>query len=98
MKWLGPAFGTKYLYFCPQGRGGLPALILDRLVSDWLTRAVGVKLSPVGWSVGTYSSYLSLLAGWAGELHIPLDAIEERAFTEQATLRGSQWASRRSAA
>ena len=98
IKWLGPAFGTKYLHFCPQSQCGPPALILDRLVSDWLRREVGVKLSPVPWSVDTYSSYVHLLAGWAEELHVPPDAIEEHAFTEEASRRGSQWADRRSAA
>jgi hypothetical protein len=43
---LGPAFGTKFLYFCSPS-GASPALILDRLVADWLREHAGLRLNEV---------------------------------------------------
>lgn len=46
-KGLGPAFGTKYLYFLStQIR---PALILDRLVVAWLKVSLGIRFDPAQW-------------------------------------------------
>jgi hypothetical protein len=50
---LGPAFGTKFLYFCSPP-GGQPALILDRLMSRWLRDNAGLAVNEIRWSVSTY--------------------------------------------
>jgi hypothetical protein len=41
---LGPAFGTKFLYFCSPA-SGRPALILDRLVAAWLRENADLSLN-----------------------------------------------------
>jgi hypothetical protein len=50
---LGPAFGTKFLYFC-SATSSQPALILDRLVARWLRENAGLPLNELRWSVSTY--------------------------------------------
>ena len=65
---LGPAFGTKFLYFAGGGRPEHPCLILDKRVATalaangWLT--LGAK---GGWYPGTYGEYCTLARRWAGE-------------------------------
>ena len=90
LKWFGPAFGTKFLHFCsPAGRP--PALILDRLVADWLRDHADVSLNPVPWHTGTYRRYLDLMAEWSDDLRIDADQLEACIFTDQASRTGSQW-------
>ena len=87
---LGPAFGTKYLHFCsPEGRP--PALILDRLVADWLVHNAAVSMNPIPWSLRTYQRYIDLMVGWAAELGIEPDQLEACLFTAQARRTRSQW-------
>ena len=88
---LGPAFGTKFLYFCSPP-GGQPALILDRLMSRWLRDNAGLAVNEIRWSVPTYRRYLTSMYGWAGELAVAADELEMCIFCEQAALAGSQWA------
>ena len=53
LRYLGPAFATKYLYFC-QPEGHAPqALIHDRYVSVWLSRNAGLELHSSTWSERT---------------------------------------------
>jgi hypothetical protein len=88
---LGPAFGTKFLYFCsPVGKP--PALILDRLVALWLRENTGLALNETRWSVSTYERYLRTMFGWAAELDIVADELEACIFSDQAGLVRSQWA------
>jgi hypothetical protein len=89
---LGPAFGTKFLYFC-SGPGNRPALILDRLVAQWLRGNIHITINEVRWSVATYTRYLETMYGWAGELALAADEPEACIFSEQAGFVGSQWAS-----
>jgi len=90
LKWLGPAFGTKFLHFCtPAGRS--PALILDRLVADWLRDNVGASFNPVPWNINEYRRYVDLMTGWSVELGIEPDQLEACLFTEEAARIGSQW-------
>lgn len=86
---LGPAFGTKFLYFCPQAEAGPSALILDRVVSDWLRNAVDTRINPVPWSPRTYRTYVGLLGDWADELDVTPSVIEELIFVSNAS---GQWA------
>jgi hypothetical protein len=88
---LGPAFGTKFLYFCSPA-GSQPALILDRLVAAWLRANTGLSLNETRWSVSTYKRYLQTMFGWADELNATADKIETCIFADQARLAGSQWA------
>jgi hypothetical protein len=88
---LGPAFGTKFLYFCSPA-DGRPALILDRLVAAWLRENADLSLNEARWSVLTYERYLQTMFGWAGELDVAADELEARIFSEQAGLVSSQWA------
>jgi hypothetical protein len=90
---LGPAFGTKFLYFCSPA-GSRPALILDRLVAGWLRQNTGLLLYEARWSVWTYQRYLKVMFGWADELGIAADELEGCIFSQQAGLAGnSQWGS-----
>jgi hypothetical protein len=88
---LGPAFGTKFLYFCSPA-GKRPALILDRLVAAWLRENADLSLNEARWSVSTYRRYLQTMFGWAGELEVAADELEACIFSEQAGLVSSQWA------
>ena len=89
---LGPAFGTKYLYFCPQPAAGPRALILDRLVARWLARNARVSLNPGFWSPNTYGRYLELLRSWAEALGAAPDEVEMCIFQAEADTTGNQWA------
>jgi hypothetical protein len=91
LPYLGPAFGTKFLYFC-SSTGRRPALILDRLVARWLRENVGLAFNEVRWSVSTYTRYLETMAGWADELALAADQLEVCIFSLQARLGDSQWA------
>jgi len=51
---LGPAFGTKYLYFSQARPADTTALILDSFVASWVRRETDLDLNPLGWSVATY--------------------------------------------
>jgi hypothetical protein len=90
---LGPAFGTKFLYFCSPA-GPRPALILDRLVARWLRESVGLAFNELRWSTSTYVRYLEAMFGWADELGLAADELELCIFSTQAGLGESQWAPR----
>jgi hypothetical protein len=80
LKRLGPAFGTKFLYFCPQASAAPPALILDRLVAEWLAEHTHLHVDPVPWSLTTSTLYLEELGRWADALDVSPDVVEERVF------------------
>jgi hypothetical protein len=91
LPYLGPAFATKFLYFCCS-TGRRPALILDRLVSRWLRENAGLAFNEARWSVSTYTRYLETMAGWAGELALAADELEVCIFSARTRLGDSQWA------
>jgi hypothetical protein len=91
LRWLGPAFGTKYLSFCPQGPGS-PALILDRLVAQWLTNNTQYSFRAGAWSPSTYRRYLELIWSWAAVLGVDAEEVEWCIFQAQADQTGNQWA------
>ena len=65
---LGPAFGTKFLYYCqPEGRRP-QALIHDKNVSDWLRDHAGLSLGSTVWSPRRYRAYLTQMHSWAEHL------------------------------
>lgn len=67
---LGPAFGTKYLYFCQPLPAATTALILDSLVAAWLRRETELRVKPLGWSVTTYRRYIEHMHDWAASLGV----------------------------
>jgi hypothetical protein len=88
---LGPAFGTKFLYFCSPP-GGRTALILDRLVAAWLRANTGLRLNEARWSAPAYQRYLEAMSRWAAETAITAEELEACIFQAQARGTSSQWA------
>lgn len=81
LKHLGPAFGTKFLYFCPQAHTGPRALILDQIVGSWLDSEADLDLDFETWDTGDYETYVQTVENWAGELGVQATDIEECIFT-----------------
>ena len=92
LRFLGPAFGTKYLAFC--GPNAQPApLILDRLVAAWLSANVNATFDSISWRPKTYGRYLDQMSHWSRSLDVRPDELECRIFTAQADLGQNQWRS-----
>lgn len=88
---LGPAFGTKYLYFS-QPDGQRPrALIHDAQMAEWLRLHAGISLGADLWSPARYREYLETMHAWADELECEPDDLEMCIFRSMAPT-GSQWA------
>ena len=93
LRWLGPAFGTKYLYFCSASRPTDGAIVLDRLVADWLESNTGLSIDPVPWSVPIYGRYLEHLTHWSKDLGASSAEVECCIFQAEARRRArNQWA------
>jgi hypothetical protein len=88
---IGPAFGTKFLYFADSGRHDLRALILDRLVAEWLRINTAFRVNPVPWAPATYDAYLDQMHEWAEDLKVEPDAVELAIFQEMSEGEGGQW-------
>lgn len=92
LQFLGPAFGTKFLYFC-SASARHPALILDQLVAKWLRVNTTLSLDPVPWNSETYAQWLNHAYSWADSLHIRPDELEscvfEDQYNKQATIRAA---------
>lgn len=88
IKWLGPNFSTKYLYFSGAGNLQHPCLIVDKRVLTTLSRYTEEPLTPkhgTGYGYGTYSAAIELMANWARQLttmkcQIGFDEVERWAF------------------
>lgn len=91
LEFLGPAFGTKLLYFWQPSAARPRALIFDAFVSGWLEREVGLRIDAVQWSVAAYTRYLTQMHEWAHVLGIAPDELELCIFGDEAARRGSQW-------
>lgn len=83
---LGPAFGTKYLFFHNED-----ALILDRWLADWYRAVTGVDLRPTVWNLASYSEYLDQVGEWSAAAGVDAVRFEETVFTLIAALNGGQW-------
>jgi hypothetical protein len=92
LRYLGPAFGTKFLYFTQPTDRRPRALILDAFVSRWLGRETSRNFDVAAWSESTYAQYLDLIHGWAAKLGCEPDLLEYSMFQQIANERGSQWA------
>ena len=65
IKYLGPAFFTKWLYFASAAAGpddARAAPIFDKQVKDWLANKAGVRLNI--YKTNDYSRYIALLKAW----------------------------------
>lgn len=87
MHGLGPAFGTKFLFF--QNR---EALILDDLLARWFRGVTGVNLRPTVWNTNLYETYLTAMHDWAADANVEPASIEQAAFQLVSDGRGNQWA------
>jgi hypothetical protein len=92
MRYLGPAFGTKFLLFTQPPDASRTALILDSFVAEGLEALADVGLDPVPWKWPTYERYLGLMHGWAPELGVTAEELEYLVFQWVADRRGGQWA------
>ncbi|RIJ77744.1 hypothetical protein D1871_05780 [Nakamurella silvestris] len=84
LKHLGPAFGTKYLYFCTKAAAtsGVPiAPILDAVVARWFEDQIpGSQLRIWWWDVESYQQYVDQITSWAQILGVEIDIIEQLIF------------------
>ncbi|OXR39742.1 hypothetical protein B7C42_08181 [Nocardia cerradoensis] len=67
VRWLGPAFFTKFLYFAGGGRPDHPCCILDYRVAAALRAAGWSGLADSGWSAQVYGRYMRLVRSWRDE-------------------------------
>ncbi|MDT6986531.1 hypothetical protein ACFSUJ_17940 [Streptomyces lusitanus] len=68
VRYLGPAFSTKLLYFAGAGSVRHPCAILDSRVAATLKKSCGWdSLGNGRWPTRTYGRYCTLLARWAAE-------------------------------
>jgi hypothetical protein len=82
VKYLGPAFGTKFLYFCGFDRapGRRQPLILDSYVASALNQLCGLSLPLSNFSPEVYAFYLDLAHRWADEWGTSPDVVERVLF------------------
>jgi hypothetical protein len=82
IRWLGPSFFTKFLYFAGAGAPDHPCLILDRRVATALRGHSGwTSLHRTGpWPAETYGRYCTLLASWARNIDCSPDELERVLF------------------
>ncbi|MFF3253859.1 hypothetical protein ACFYWP_23260 [Actinacidiphila glaucinigra] len=88
VRYLGPAFFTKYLYFAGGGSSEHPCVILDSQVAETLNKRCGWHSLRSGgnWPPETYQRYCTLLTRWAREetdrlgRHVCPDEIERWLF------------------
>lgn len=88
---LGPAFGTKVLYFWQPESQRPRALIHDKNVADWLSQHAGLSLGSSVWSARRYREYLDQMHGWAEALECSPDDVELLIF-RSILGPGNQWA------
>jgi hypothetical protein len=76
--YLGPSFGTKFLYFAGfhRSHGDRPPLILDQYVAWALNRLGGLHWPALGWTTAQYGEYLDLAHQWASAWSTSPDVIE----------------------
>jgi hypothetical protein len=87
---IGPAFGSKFLYFADPQTHHRRALILDRLVAKWLRENTTFRPNPVPWAPKTYAAYLDHMHEWAATFDTSPEALELAMF-QATTPTTSQW-------
>lgn len=69
LKYLGPAFGTKFLYFLTAASDGVETTpVLDAVVRRWFAREAQETLYTTWWDPDSYSRYLGLLDQWRTQM------------------------------
>lgn len=100
LKHLGPAFGTKYLYFLTASVSTVVTTpVMDAIVARWFVKNVSdASISVENWKTQSYASYISHLTEWSQSLvdreEEPLDLadVEYLIFAAGATFEKSpEW-------
>lgn len=97
IKYLGPAFATKFMYFAAPSTSSLTPVILDSLMSFALERWANYSISSQGATSEEYLEFLETLSLSAEKYDIKVDQLEFILFSEEAKERGNQsWSNRAS--
>ncbi|WP_406631071.1 hypothetical protein [Amycolatopsis sp. WGS_07] len=92
LRYLGVAFGTKYLRFVTAAADHANAPILDAVVRRWLATHTGLRLTIDEWRPASYEKYVALLTSWSAQLGLAADTVEELIFRSAVSRAGSgQW-------
>lgn len=99
LKWLGPAFGTKYIYFLTaKNNPQEPAPVMDAVVYRWFRKhAPDRKLRVDFWHTPSYEQFLNSLEEWAADItqqfdqEIQIDDVEYLIFAEGSRFEGNDW-------
>ncbi|MGW5721588.1 8-oxoguanine DNA glycosylase OGG fold protein [Amycolatopsis sp. NPDC003865] len=90
LRYLGVAFGTKYLRFVTAAKSSEHATpILDAVVRRWLVTHARLPLNIDDWRPSTYDRYVALLTSRATELDLTADHVEELIFRSAISQAGS---------
>jgi hypothetical protein len=73
---VGPAFGTKYLFFSQPAALRPMALIHDKNVGDWLHGHAGFPPWSTAWRPKRYAAYVGQMHRWAASLDCVPDQVE----------------------
>lgn len=93
LKYLGPAFGTKFLYFLTAD-GVDPTPVMDALVRRWFRDNADEQLITAWWDARSYKKYIGHLDDWAAELGgLQRDDVELLIFTDARGIPGNTWPS-----
>jgi hypothetical protein len=91
LKYLGPAFGTKYIYFAQMAKQPKKATpVMDAVIRRWFAANIpGMRLNLSTWDLASYEKYIQHLTHWAVALSpgnpLRLDQIEYLIFAGQRT-------------
>jgi len=74
LKFLGPAFGTKFLYFLTAAAPGVTMTpVMDAVVRRWFAAEADISLNTTWWDTTSYQRYLDALDAWSTALAIGFD-------------------------
>ncbi|MFE5775329.1 hypothetical protein [Brachybacterium sp. NPDC056505] len=69
LKYLGPAFGTKFLFFLSAAADDVdPVPVMDAVVRRWFRSEADIDLTTLSWAPSSYEAYLSALDAWRNQL------------------------------
>jgi len=100
LKYLGPAFGTKYLYFLTAAVDAVETTpVMDVVVWRWFRKHVPTtSIDVLHWHAESYASFLRCLRHWShslirdGRMPLGLDDVEYLIFAAGANFGGnSEW-------
>lgn len=72
LKFLGPALGTKFVYFLTKASNVSTTPVFDSVVHGWLQKHApeAGSFSLLWWDTSSYERYVDLLRSWAAELSL----------------------------